>query len=134
MEKRKSAVKSGLEDAEKQLVEKEAMMQILSDDLFTEFNEAIEQHGFVNSRHRALGGLAERIKEKVDHVNALSKSSCETSNFLLEQGKRFSRSYEAYGEFGGRQHAGEPIKTCFLWQFACPSGCKKLKYEHRGHP
>ncbi|SFA43177.1 methyl-accepting chemotaxis protein [Parageobacillus thermantarcticus] len=80
-------LKSRLEDAEKQLVEKEAMMQMLIDDLFTELGEAIQQHEFVNSQHHALGELVERIKEKVDNVNALSKSSCETSNFLLEQGK-----------------------------------------------
>jgi methyl-accepting chemotaxis protein len=80
LESENRQLKSRLEEAKKQLAEKEEMMQELIDDLFTELGAAIQQHEFVNSQHHALGELVERIKEKVDNVNALSKSSRETSD------------------------------------------------------
>ncbi|BDG48417.1 hypothetical protein PspKH34_29780 [Parageobacillus sp. KH3-4] len=73
-----------------------------------------------------MGELVERIKEKVDNINTLSKISCEASALLLEQeqGKVFVKSARHVVNLAVISSADGPIKTCFLWQFACSSDVK----------
>ncbi len=68
------------------MAKREREIQEFIEHLYNELLATVQQHELVNNQHNVLGNFVEKIKEKFDNVNDLSKSSSQTSETLFDKG------------------------------------------------